>query len=371
MPSTNVSLLTDLVLWACFFVSLLFGVIAQRAHFCTMGALSDAVNLGNWTRMRQWACAAGVAMIGYAAMSYLGWIDPARSIYATTTWLWLSALLGGVLFGFGMVLASGCGSKTLLRVGAGSLKSVVVFLTMAVAAFATLKGVSAVARVATVDRVSVEFSSGTSLADLASVAFGGDVALARVVLSLLLGGGLMGWALLGREFRQFDNLLAGVGIGGTVIAMWWVSGSLGHVMEHPETLQETFLATNSGRMEALTFTAPMAYTLDWLIYFSDKNKVLTMAIASVLGVISGSALHAIKTRSFRWQGFRNTEDLANHLVGASLMGVGGVTAMGCTIGQGLSGVSTLSLTSFVAVIGIVIGAIMAFRYQVRRLEQSE
>jgi len=123
-------------------------------------------------------------------------------------------------------------------------------------------------------------------------------------------------------------------------------------------------------MESLTFVAPIAYTMDWLILFSDKSKVLTIGIVSTLGVIAGSAAVALATRSFRWEGFGGTEDTANHLVGATLMGVGGVTAMGCTIGQGLSGLSTLALGSFIAFAGIVGGAVLALRYQVWRLEHQ-
>ena len=190
-----------------------------------------------------------------------------------------------------------------------------------------------------------------------------------MLLGGLLGGALLVWALAGREFRSFDNLLAGLGIGGLAVLAWWVSGTWGYVAEHPETLQETFLVTNSGRVEALSFVAPVAYTLDWLLFFSDKSKVLTLGIVSVAGVVVGSGFYAMLSKTFRWEGFGSTEDLANHLVGGVLMGVGGVTAMGCTIGQGLSGVSTLSLTSFVALVAIGGGAVVALRYQSWRVEQ--
>ncbi|RZJ12002.1 MAG: YeeE/YedE family protein, partial [Haliea sp.] len=140
--------------------------------------------------------------------------------------------------------------------------------------------------------------------------------------------------------------------------------------EHPQTLEEVFLATNSGRAEALSFVSPVAYTLDWLMFYSDRSKLLTVGIASVSGVVAGSALVALAQRSFRWEGFGGTEDLANHLAGGVLMGVGGVTAMGCSIGQGVSGVSTLSFTSFIAVAAMVAGAVAGLRYQVWRLERS-
>ena len=369
MQAPEPATLNAQLLWLALCIGIGFGAIAQRTHFCTMGAVSDLVNMGDWTRMRQWALAVGLAMVGFGVLVYTGRVDPSQVLYASNRWIWLSALVGGSLFGLGMVLASGCGSKTLVRIGGGSLKSLVVLIVLGASAFATLKGVTAVLRVATVDRVVLDISAGTSLAPWVATAWGLPPALTALLLGLCIGGSLMLWAMAGRGFRTPGNLLAGVGMGGLVVAMWWVSGDLGHLSEHPETLQETFLATNSGRAEALSFVAPVAYLLDWLLFFSDKSKVLTMGITSTLGVVLGSWCMAMATGNFRWEGFGSTEDLANHLVGAALMGVGGVTAMGCTIGQGLSGLSTLSVTSVVAVAGILLGAVIALRYQVWRVDQ--
>ncbi|MES2053859.1 MAG: YeeE/YedE family protein [Pseudomonadota bacterium] len=370
MDISALNALTTQVLWAAFILTVLFGAIAQRTHFCTMGAVSDIVNMGDWTRMRMWGMAIGVAMIGFYSMAAAGLIDASKTLYASGRFIWLSALVGGFLFGFGMVLASGCGSKTLVRIGGGSLKSVVVFVVMGVAAFATLKGITAVVRVATVDRVAVDFASNASLPNWLAAAAGVSPVAAGLVLALVLGLGLMFWALAGRDFLRVDNLLAGLGIGAVIVGMWWVSGHLAYVAEHPETLQEAFLATNSGRAEALSFVSPVAYTIDWFMFFSDKSKLLTIGIVSVFGVVVGSAIYSVATRSFRWEGFRDAEDTANHLVGAVLMGVGGVCAMGCTIGQGLSGISTLSATSIVAVAAILAGCVASLKYQVWRLERS-
>lgn len=369
MDTSALQALTAQVLWAAFFLSVLFGVLAQRTHFCTMGAVSDIVTVGDWTRMRMWGMAIGVAMIGFYTLAAAGQIDPAKTLYASSRVIWLSALVGGSLFGFGMVLASGCGSKTLVRIGGGNLKSVVVFLVMGIAAFATLKGISAVVRVATIDRIALDFSGNAALSNWLGNAIGLTPSGAGLVLALVLGLGLIIWALLGRDFVRFDNLLAGFGIGAVIVAMWWVSGHLGYVAEHPDTLQEAFLATNSGRAEALSFVSPVAYTLDWFMFFSDKSKLLTIGIVSVFGVVAGSAVYALATRNFRWEGFRDAEDTANHLVGAVLMGVGGVCAMGCTVGQGLSGIATLSMTSFVAVASILAGCVAALKYQLWRLER--
>jgi uncharacterized membrane protein YedE/YeeE len=369
MQDINLGAIASQVLWAAFALAVVFGAIAQRTHFCTMGAVADIVNIGDWSRMRMWGLAIGVAMIGFNTMVALGWIDAGKSIYAGPRVIWLSNAFGGLLFGFGMVLASGCGSKTLVRIGGGNLKSVVVFLVLGIAAFATLRGITGVARVATVDRVALDLASSQDLPSLAASAFGVAKPWAAQVLGTLLGGGLVAWALARREGRASDVLLGGVGIGAVIAAMWWVSGRLGYVADDPNTLQEAFVGTNSQRMESLSFVAPIAYSIDWLIFFSDKSKVLTIGIVSTVGVIVGSALVALATRTFRWEGFANAEDTGNHLVGAVLMGVGGVTAMGCTVGQGLSGVSTLALGSFIALAGIIAGAVLAVRYQVWRLER--
>jgi hypothetical protein len=369
MQDIDMGALASQVLWAAFSLAVVFGAIAQKTHFCTMGAVADIVNIGDWSRMRMWVLAIGVAMLGFNAMVAGGWLDAGKSIYAVPRLTWLSAVVGGLMFGFGMVLASGCGSKTLVRIGGGNLKSVVVFVVLGVAAFATLKGITGVARLATVDRVALEFAGGQDLPSLAARAFGIAKAQAALALGALVGGALVAWVLLRAEGRSRDVLLGGVGIGAVIAAMWWVSGRLGHLAEDPNTLQEAFVATNSQRMESLSFVAPVAYTIDWLLFFSDKSKVLTIGIVSTVGVVLGSAAVALATRSFRWEGFANAEDTADHLVGAVLMGVGGVTALGCTVGQGLSGVSTLALGSFIALAGIIIGAVLALRFQVWRLER--
>ena len=357
------------VLWAALALGLGFGAIAQRTHFCTMGAVADVVNIGDWTRLRMWALAIGVAMLGFNAMVALGWVKAGNSLYAVPTLLWLSQAVGGLMFGFGMVLASGCGSKTLVRVGGGNLKSLVVFGVLGLSAWATLRGITAVLRVNSVDRVQWVLSSGQDLPSLAA-RLGGTPGQRALVIGGLLGGALVVWALARRQGRSADVLLGGIGIGALVVGLWWVSGVLGHVAEHPQTLEEAFLLTHSQRMESFSFVAPLAYVLDGLVFFSDASKRLTQGMVAVVGVVLGSAAVALASRTFRWEGFRGVEDTANHLVGAVLMGVGGITAVGCTIGQGLSGLSTLSLGSFVATAAIVAGAVLALRWQVWRVERS-
>lgn len=368
MTTAELALLTQQVLWASFLIAMAFGAVVQRTGFCTMGAISDVAVMGDWTRMRQWGLAVGVAMIGFGVLAWTGSIDPDRTLYASRRWSWLSALAGGSIFGMGMVLSSGCPSKALVRVGGGNLKALVVVIVLGVSAFATLKGLTAVWRTSTVDRIGVDFATSARLPAWVGQTFGVSPLLAGLVLAVVIGGSLIAWALAGREFPRPLNVLAGGGVGAAVLAMWWVSGHWGYVAEHPETLEATFLATNSGRAEALSFVSPIAYSLDWLMFYSDRNKLLTVGIVSVFGVVAGSAAMALATGRFRWEGFAGTEDLAHHLVGAVLMGVGGVTAMGCSIGQGISGLSTLSATSLVAVVAMIAGARAGLGYQSWRLE---
>lgn len=363
MEIADIRLQESVVLWASLITCVLFGAIAQRTHFCTMGAISDVFNMGSWVRMRMWGMAIGIAMIGFYLMAWMGWIDPTKTIYFNTRILWLSALLGGALFGFGMVLASGCASKTLVRIGEGSLKSLVVFFIMGLAAYASMRGLTAFLRARTVDRVWIETDAGSLLPAWLSSTLNLDLNITIPVLVLTIGGGLIYWALSNQKFRSSsNNLLAGFGIGAAVVITWWIIGHLGFVTEHPQTLEPTYLATPGGRIQALSFTGPMARTLDWAISF-DPSKTLPLAVMLILGVIAGSLMHAVYSRTFQWEGFHGTQDTALHIVGAVLMGVGGVTAAGCTVGQGLSGISTLNITSFIALAGIMLGGVLGLGFQ--------
>ncbi|MNZ93769.1 putative inner membrane protein [compost metagenome] len=327
-----------------------------------MGAISDAVYLQDWQRMRQWAVAVGVAMCGFTALVLWGGVAVGDTLYASGQLLWLSALVGGLLFGAGMVLASGCSARNLTRLGGGSLKALVVLMVMGLAAFATLKGITAVARVRWLDSAQLQFSTLALLPELLAQASGWSVFATRLGLGLGLGALLVLIGLSPGKRADRSVLLGGAVVGLGVTAAWWLSGHVAEIAEHPETLEHLYATTYSGRIEAFSFVTPVAHTLDWLLFFSDKNKVLTWGIVSACGMVAGGFVHALWRRDFQWQGFASTQDLTRHLLGAVLMGVGGVTAMGCTVGQGISAVSLLSLGSFIAIAGIVAGAVGMLRY---------
>lgn len=370
MTSSELQVATGWVLWASFAVALLFGGVAQHTRFCTMGAVADIATMGNWSRMRSWMLAMGTATLGFNGMVALGWISAANTIYASSSVLWLSTLAGGALFGIGMVLASGCASKNLLRAGAGNLKAVVVLVVVACSGFATLKGITAVLRSATVDRVHANLAGGQDLPSILARLTGLEAADVAGLAGLIVGGLLIAAALVPRDGRTKEALLGGFGVGALVACAWWISGVLGHVQEHPETLESVYIATSTRRMEGLSFVSAMAYSLDYLLFFSDANKFATIGMVSALGLVLGAMGHAVATRSFRWESFRSVDDMRNHLMGGVLMGVGGVTAFGCSIGQGVTGLSTLSLSSFMAVSAMIAGAYAALRFQLWRAERS-
>ena len=367
----NPAQLAQTVAWGAFALSFVFGAIGNKTDFCTMGAVSDWINMGDTGRMRMWLLAIGVAIIGANALHLAGAVDLSKSIYPGPNFTWLSYIVGGFLFGIGMTLGSGCGSKTLIRIGGGNLKSVVVFVVLGIVAYITLRGILGAFRVGVLEQASLTISGGQDLPSLLSRLTGGDRKTWMLGLSVLAGGALIAFAYASKDFRaNFDFTLGGVVTGLVVVGGWYVSGHIGYLPEDPQTLQEAFVATNTGRMEAFSFVAPLAFSLEYLMLWTDKTKIVTYGIASTAGVIAGSAVWALATKSFRWEGFRDAEDTANHLIGAALMGFGGITALGCTIGQGISGFSTLALGSIITFVAIIAGAAATMKWQYWRIARE-
>ena len=371
---TTASQMAGVVVWGSFALAFAFGLIANKTNFCTMGALSDIVNMGHWGRMRMWLLAIAVAVLGASLLSYTGQVDLSRAITQRPSLSWLSLLLGGLAFGVGMTLAGGCANKNLVRAGGGSVRSVVVLVFMGIAAYMTLKGLFGQWRASWLDPVAINLADwgwkDQSLATALARATGMAPGTALLAAAALLAAGLLVFVFIDRRFRGNAAQVGGaVAIGALVVAGWYLSGHLGYG-ENPETLEHVYFATNSRTVESTSFVGPMAYSLELLMLWTDKSLRVTFGIASVVGVVLGSAAYALASKRFRWEGFASLADLRNQLVGALLMGFGGVTALGCTIGQGLSGISTLAIGSFIALAGIIAGSVAALKYTLWREERG-
>jgi len=367
------SLATQVIYWS-FSLAFIFGFVANRTVFCTMGAVSDIVIMGDWGRMRMWLLAIAVALVGASALHHLGLIDLSKSYYQRPNLLWFSHLAGGFLFGIGMVLASGCGSRMLVRIGSGSLKAVVVFTFLGISAYMTLRGLFGIWRKEFFDSVSLDFATqGIGGQDLPTVLSAGLGMTSKQLLPIIAGAlalFLLIFVFKDRDFRRnADYIFGGIIVGLIVTLGWYVSGHIGYG-ESPETLEMVFFATNSHTAESFSFVAPVAYTLELLMFWSDKSLKISYGIAAVLGMIAGSLSYSLISKTFHWEGFASSVDTRNHIVGGILMGFGGVTALGCTIGQGITGISTLAIGAFISFIAMVIGATLTLKYQYWRITQE-
>jgi uncharacterized membrane protein YedE/YeeE len=349
------------VAWLGFILAFIFGYVGNKTHFCTMGAVSDIVNMNHWDRMRAWMLAIAVAIIGTSLLVYGGQIDVSKTIYTGSNFFWLAALVGGLTFGVGMTLAGGCGQRTLVRLGGGNLKSIVVFIFMGYAALVTLSGVFGAFRVGVLQAppVTVFLDGMQTLPSL----LGMPTQTGALIVGLLVGISFLLFVFLNKEFRQnHDNILAGTVIGLIVVAGWYVTARFGFG-EDPDTLELVYLGTNSHLAESMTFVAPLGYTMNLFAYWTDSATIVTFGVASVFGVIVGSFVYGVTHRTFRWESFNSPQDMFRHIIGAILMGFGGVTALGCTIGQGITGISTLAVSSFVVLASIIAGAAITMKIQ--------
>jgi uncharacterized protein len=366
--------LATTVAWLSFAIAFIVGAISARTQFCTLGAVSDIVNMNDWSRMRMWVLAMAVAIIGAQALYAYGVIDLSKSFYVRPNVTWLSYIVGGLMFGVGMTLASGCGSRTLVRIGGGNVKSLVVFVFLGIAAYIMMKGLFAVWRVSSIDKVAVDLAaSGVATQEFGAVVaaiFGVSKKAAQIGVASVVAGAMLLWVLKSADFRKsIDGWLGGLGYGMAVVAGWYVTAKIGFG-ENQDTLEMMFFGTNSRAAESLTFVAPIGYSLELLMLWSDKSLIVTFGIASTIGMILGSFAYAILFKRFRWEGFANVNDTRNHLIGAVLMGAGGVMAMGCTIGQGVTGLSTLAVGSFLALSAMIVGCAVTLKYQYWKMMQE-
>lgn len=350
----STSALAVLVPGLAFLLAGAYGAVSHRTGFCTMGAIADVVTFGDRQRLRAYVLAIVTAIAGAQALQAADLVDLSRSIYAAPRLAWIAHVTGGFAFGAGMTLASGCGSRNLVRLGGGNLKSLFVLLVLGISAYATLRGVLAPLRVHVLEAPRIAFDGPATLPALAGVA-GPWLAGVLVVLGAA-------WCLRDAGFRAARAEWSGaVAIGLLIVGGWFVTGHVGFVPEDPDTLEAVYAGSTTGRPESFTFVGPVAFALELLMWWTDASRHVTFGIAAVGGTLAGAAIHALATRRFRWELFASPADLGRHALGAALMGFGGVTALGCSIGQGITGLSTLAFGSMLTLIAIVAGCVLTLQ----------
>ncbi len=345
---------------AGFLLAVLFGAIANRTNFCTMGAVSDWVNMGSMGRFGAWVLAMGVAVAGTQILELTGMIELQESIYRSSTFGIVGYIAGGLIFGIGMTLSGGCGQRTLVRVGSGNLKSLVVFLVLAISAYMTLRGLFGQFRLDFVDARAIDLSSqgidDQGLAYMLSGWLGWELSdTLRWTIAGVVSAVLILFALGIKSTRQSgENIVAGISIGLIATAGWAITGIFGMDDFDPTPL------------ESVSFVAPSGNSLSYLMTYTGAT--INFGIAVVFGVIVGSFIYAVLSRTFRIETFTDKQDMINHLLGGLFMGFGGVLSLGCTVGQGVTGISTLALGSFIAAISIMLGSAITLRYQYLRMD---
>ncbi len=363
------------VLASIFVIAVIMGAVANKTHFCTMGAVSDWVNMGDTGRMRAWLLAIAVAMAGALALEATGQLTIGTSTfppYRTASFAWLRYVLGGFLFGVGMTLASGCGSRTLVRIGGGNLKSVVVLVFASIAAylmlwtdFFQLAFMSWIAPT-TLDLGKRGFAS-QALGDLVS---GGQSGRLNAPIGLAVAAALAAFVFSSKEFRaNRDHVLGGVVIGLAVVAGWYITGG-GLGREWKDFAEMAAPPPSRVEVQSFTFVSPMGDSLRYLMSPDDLSLV-NFGIVALIGVIVGAFVYALAARVFRIEWFASKVDFANHAAGGVLMGIGGVLAMGCTIGQAITGVSTLAAGSILAFLAIVVGSAATMKFQYWRMLRED
>lgn len=360
-----------------FVVAILFGAVVNKTNFCTMGAVSDWVNMGKTGRLWAWFAAIALAILGVTALETLSMasVDSTLPPYRSAQFAWVRYILGGFVFGIGMTLAGGCGNKTLINIGGGNMKSLMVLGIAGFMAYLMTKTsfyeqvfhswVSA----STIDLTAYGMQS-QALPEMLGTVTGIQSSSLNLVMGIGLASALLFLAVRSKHFlKNVNNVIAAVVVGLVITAGWYLTGgSLGQeVIEAVDWLDEKPLGVG---VQSFTFINPMG---EALFYLADPGNLLlvTFGVVAIAGVITGSLVYALVARKFSLVWFNSLGDFIKHFVGAIMMGVGGVLAMGCTIGQGISGTSTLAAGSFLVLGSIIFGSALTMKIQYYQMVYDE
>ena len=348
----------------------ILGFVVNKTNFCTMGAVSDLVNIGDTSRLKAWFLAIAIAILGVTILEFVGAVsvNDSRIPYRNSVLFWPRYIVGGIMFGIGMTLSSGCGNKILIRIGGGNLKSIFVLLVAGLMALLMTR----------TDFYGLLFHSWMSplSPDLAKLGIN-DQSIQTIISSIFrLDPGnifstlfiplittfiLFKFIFSSNKKLSADNITSGIVVGLVVVFAWLLTGGqLGQAwIENNDFLDTPYPAVG---VQSFTFINPMGETL--LYTTSGLNSFfLTFGVAALLSTIVGSFVYALISKNLRLEWFANKHDFIRHLIGGILIGIGGVLSLGCTIGQGVTGVSTLALGSIITLISIIFGASLMMKIE--------
>lgn len=384
------------LLWSVFILAFILGAIANKTNFCTMGAVSDMVNMGDTGRFRAWILAATVALIGVVILESLGRADLSSTLppYRGSEFQWGRYILGGILFGIGMTLASGCGNKTLLRIGGGNIKSVFVFIVIAVIAYYMVDPYKELPATwyqsyfaPWLGKAAISLNTPQDLGSIVGHWFGVSAMTMRIILGGVVAAIALRYVFSSKDFRKSsENIFAGVSIGIIVLLAWYFTSNVAVTTDDGTVSMTKFygewdmmMDSTEGKpkngstnlqAQSFTFISPIGQMFGYA-GSGFANAFMTFGVVSVLGVILGSFILALVTRSFRIEWFNSFKDFYMHIIGGVLMGFGGVLGLGCTVGQAITGVSTLALGSFLVFVSIVFGSALTMKVQYYQMVYEE
>jgi uncharacterized membrane protein YedE/YeeE len=327
--------------FACGFAA---GAAARYGRLCTMSAIEDAFIARDFRAARAWGLALATAIVFTHIFAWLNGVDLSASVYTSGVFDLAGALGGGLLFGLGMALVGTCSFGLLVRAGSGDLRAVMTAALVGIAAFAFTAGVLSPVRLQISGLAAVDLvSHGGPLFPgvLGQLTGQPELAVAAVVIAAIVLVCVAAVVRDSRLARRPRLLTAAVVLGSSIAAGWAVTAI------SIDRLEGT-------RLESLSFVAPAGRLL--LQLMSDTLRDVGYGVASVLGVVCGAGMMAIVKDEVRWEAFDDVREMRRHLLGAVLMGLGGVMARGCTIGQGMSAGSILAVSAPLVMLGVLIGA---------------
>ncbi|MEH7829498.1 YeeE/YedE family protein [Gemmobacter denitrificans] len=317
------------------------GLAARLGEFCTLGAIETALYGEDQRRLRLWGIVLAVAILGTQFGAMAGLINLRATLYHDLQWSPLGSIIGGLVFGYGMALAGNCGFGALVRFGGGDLRSLVVVVVMGIFGFIALSGPLAPLRIALFPQPAAE--GPQDILHSASL-----IGLPPLVVVTAISVGLLIWALAYAPLRHSPRMI-----------LWGIAAGLAVVWCFAGTTWLSEVSLGAITVEGPSFTAPVGRTLIFLM--TSTAGGITFSVGSVVGVMAGALIGSMIRGLFRWEACEDPRELGRQVGGAVLMGIGGVVAMGCSVGQGLTGFATLAWSGPVTLAAIGIGAAIGLR----------